>query len=197
MSDYNNLNEKKQSGEEESSKKKVGFHRFAYYNLNKKEGYSMNITEYETKIRKRITELKEEKKSAIEGDRKKEVEKQIAKLKGDLINNADNAVFNYLMAHVQSNNNINMNQIQKNQSAIAKELYLNRQTVSASFNKLKRLHIISYNTQGNAFEWIRISPFICWQGEANSHYHKIQEQKDFARRPFEKQEDVINSQEAV
>ncbi|WP_162617967.1 hypothetical protein [Salinicola halophilus] len=206
MSDYNKLNEKKQNNvndksqnnEEQKTKKKVGFQHFAYYNLNKKEGYPMNITEYETKVRKQIFELKEKKKEEISDEDKKAVEKKIAKLKGDLISNADNAVFNYLMANIMFDNTVNMNHIEKTQSAIAKKLFLTRQSVSTAFNKLRRLHIISYSTQGNAFEWIRISPFVCWQGEATSHFYKMKEQRDFARRPFEQQHDILSKKkEAV
>lgn len=186
MDDYNTLNENKQISKDNKPKKKVGFNRFVYYNINKKEGYSMNITEYETNIRKQIVKLKAEKKDALSEKEKDKVEKEIARLKGGLISNTDNAVFNYLMANIQSNNEVNMNKIKKTQSAIAEELFLNRQTVSTSFNKLKRLHIISYKIEGNAFDWIKISPYICWQGEANAHYYKINEQKEvFLKRPFE------------
>lgn len=185
MSDYNTFNEMCNIETEESKdKKKVGFNKFAYYNLNK-EGYSMNITAYETAVRKAIFDLKEEKKTAS-GDRKKEIEKAIAKKKSELINNTDNAVFNYLMAHVQYNNKVNLNKIRKTQSGIAEELFLNRQTVSSSFTKLKRLNIISYKREGNAFTEIEISPYICWQGEATSHSHKIAIMREsFKRKPFE------------
>lgn len=182
MDDYNTINE---ADNNKKQKKKTGFNKFAYYNLNN-GGYAMNITKYETHIRKQIVKLKEAKKQATTAEEKKVVDTKIAKKKGELINNTDNAVYNYLTANIQYNNQVNLNKIKKTQKSIAEELCLERTAVSRAFNKLKRLNIISYKVDGNAFEWIEISPYIMWQGEATTHNQKIKMlDESFGRRPFE------------
>lgn len=184
MDDFNTKN---QVDNNEKQKKKTGFNKFAYYNLNN-EGYAMNITKYETRIRREIVKLKEAKKAkeAMTGEEKKEWDAKIAKKKGQLINNTDNAIYNYLTAHVQYNNQVNINKIKKTQKSIAEELCLERTAVSRAFNKLKRLNIISYKVDGNAFEWIEISPYIMWQGEATTHNQKMQMMREsFGKMPFE------------
>lgn len=166
------------------SKVKTGFGKFVYINLGK-DSYYQNITKYETRIRKEVVKLKGEKKISSSEDQKV-IEKRIAKLKSDLMSTTDNAVLNYLMAYIRSGNEIDLNKVRKTQSGIAEELCLERTAVSRSFAKLKRLNVISYKTEGNAFSWIRVSPYICWQGEAGTHARLIARMREnFSRKPFE------------
>lgn len=185
MKDYNTNNNNSNNENEGRNKKTTGFNKFGYLNLEK-GGYPMSITTYETRIRKKILKLKEERKKTTDTDEREVIEKDIAKLKGSLINNTDNAIFNYLTANIQANNKVNLNKIRKTQGGIAEELCLERTTVSKAFAKLKRLHIIKYKTEGNAFDYIEISPYIIWQGEASSHKQKIAIMNEsFVKRPFE------------
>lgn len=144
----------------------------------------MNLTEYETRIRKQIKKLKNKKKEPESN--KIEIEQEIKSLKSKLINNTDNAVFSYLAANVNYDNLVDLNKIKKTQTAIAEELCLERTMVSRAFKKLKRLNVIDYKVNGYAFDKITISPYILWRGDADKHRQMIARmQEDFSKLPFE------------
>lgn len=177
------------------SKHKIGgFYRgFCLYGQNK-GGFSMGLQKYETKIRKRILYLKGEKKVSAE---KETIEREILFLKTRLINNTDNAVFNYLIDRVSKHNVVNMNRVRKTQKAIADELALDATVVSKSFKKLRELHIIDFKKSGNAFEKILISPRILWKKDVNIHRKIIYDLDglggfdNFKKNPFEVDSDYF------
>ena len=112
-------------------------------------------------------------------------------LKTKLINNTDNAVYNYLTNRVNKHNVVNMNRVKKTQKAIAEELGLDATVVSKSFKKLKELHIIDFKKSGSAFEKIEISPRILWKMDVKIHRKTIGEldnlggNPNFRNDPFE------------
>lgn len=190
MEDYNTEQENNNS-EGESNNKVGGFYRgFFLYGQNK-GSYTMGLEQYETKIRRRILQLKSEKKNTEDDKQKNSIEKEILFLKTRLINNTDNAIYNYLTNRVSKHNVVNMNRVKKTQKAIAEELGLEQAAVSKSFKKLRELHIIDFKKSGSAFETIEISPRILWKKDVNFHRKVIWEldslggNPNFRRDPFE------------
>lgn len=166
-------------------RKKVGFGKFVYMNLGK-NGFYAGVTRYEIALRKKITSLKEQKKNVTCIEKIKTIDKSISSIKSKLLNATDTAILNYLMTCIKSDNLVDLNKVKKTQGGIARELYLERTSVSKSFNKLKKLHVINYKTEGNAFSKIEISPYVCWQGEASKHAYRIAIMRDsFYCEPFE------------
>ena len=193
MKDYNtkqeNNNSEDKSKEEES--KIGGFYSGFYLCGQNKGGYSMGLQKYETKIRKKILDLKGKKKASSDSDEQKNIEKEILFLKTRLINNTDNAIYNYLTDRVSKHNVVNMNRVKKTQKAIAEELALDPTAVSKAFKKLKDLHIIDFTKSGTAFEKILISPRILWKKDVKMHSKIIYDLNhlggadNFRRDPFE------------
>lgn len=196
MDNYNTEQENNNS-EDESNNKIGGFYRGFFLHGQNKGSYSMGLEKYETKIRRRVLQLKLEKKSTEDEKQKNSIEKEILFLKTKLINNTDNAVYNYLTNRVNKHNVVNMNRVKKTQKAIAEELGLDATVVSKSFKKLKELHIIDFNKSGTAFEKIEISPRILWKKDVNFHRKVIWEldnlggNPNFRRDPFEVDPDYL------
>ncbi|MGP9417290.1 hypothetical protein ACT3R4_18080 [Halomonas sp. AOP7-E1-9] len=195
MNNYNT--EKENNNSEDEVNKLGGFYRGFYLYGQNKGGYSMGLQTYETKIRKKILDLKEKKKASLDSDEQKNIEKEILFLKTRLINNTDNAIYNYLTDRVSKHNVVNMNRVKKTQKAIAEELALDPTAVSKSFKKLKELHIIDFKKSGSAFERIEISPRILWKKDVNFHRKIIWELDDlgchsnFRKDPFEVDKDYL------
>ncbi|WP_027966821.1 replication/maintenance protein RepL [Halomonas halocynthiae] len=193
MSNTNTVHENDNTVESEN--KLGGFYRgFFLYGQNK-GGYSMGLQNYETKIRKKIIYLKSEKKN-VSNDEKKIMEREILFLKTKLINNTDNAIYNYLVDRVSKHNVVNMNRVKKTQKAIAEELGLEATSVSKSFKKLKELSVIHFIRSGNAFEKIFISPRVLWKKDVHIHRKMIFELDEgfgiFSRYPFDVDSDYFN-----
>lgn len=193
MYDYNTKEENNNSEDKsDEGKNKVGGFYSGFYLCGQNKGsYSMGLQKYETKIRRRIIQLKSEKKNTTDDKHKESIEKEILFLKTKLINNTDNAVYNYLTDRVSIQNIVNMNRVKKTQKAIAEELALEPTAVSKSFKKLKDLHIIDFKKSGTAFEKILISPRILWKKDVGIHSRIIYDLNhlggldNFRRDPFE------------
>lgn len=193
MDDYNTKEENNNSEDKsDEGKSKVGGFYSGFYLCGQNKGsYSMGLQKYETKIRRRIIQLKSEKKNTTDDKHKESIEKEILFLKTKLINNTDNAVYNYLTDRVSIQNIVNMNRVKKTQKAIAEELALEPTAVSKSFKKLKDLHIIDFKKSGTAFEKILISPRILWKKDVGIHSRIIYDLNhlggldNFRRDPFE------------
>tara|TARA_R110001599_G_scaffold75869_1_gene207865 strand:+ start:489 stop:1115 length:627 start_codon:yes stop_codon:yes gene_type:complete len=193
MDDYNTKEENNNSEDKsDDSKSKVGGFYSGFYLCGQNKGsYSMGLQKYETKIRRRIIQLKSEKKNTTDDKHRESIEKEILFLKTKLINNTDNAVYNYLTDRVSIQNIVNMNRVKKTQKAIAEELALEPTAVSKSFKKLKDLHIIDFKKSGTAFEKILISPRILWKKDVGIHSRIIYDLNhlggldNFRRDPFE------------
>ncbi|WP_311064565.1 hypothetical protein [Halomonas sp. DWK9] len=180
-----NNNTKLNKGQKEDFKNKNGFNKFAYLSFDK-EGYVMRLRKYETSIRRRIKQLREDKKLVSNEDTLKVMEKEIKQLKSRLLNNTDNAVLYYFIEHIDYNNKVDMDKVRKTQTGIANELCLDNAEVSRAFKKLKELNIISFTKSGHALEKVWVSPFIIWRGKAQDHYDLMRELKEqFTDRPFE------------
>lgn len=182
MDNYNTESEN-DNYEEEGKNKVGGFYRGFYLHGQNKGGYAMGLEKYETKIRRRILQLKSEKKNTADTECKESIEKEILFLKTKLINNTDNAVYNYLTNRVSKHNIVNMNRVKKTQKAIAEELGLEPTAVSKSFKKLKELHVIDFKKSGSAFETIEISPRILWKKNVDFHRKVIWELDNFGGNP--------------
>ncbi|WP_404376204.1 hypothetical protein [Vreelandella aquamarina] len=181
--DYNNTKSKKDPSD--NFKTKVGFNKFAFLSFDK-EGYVMRLRKYETSIRRKIKQLREDKKLVSKEDTLKAMEKEIKQLKSRLLNNTDNAVLYYFIEHIDYNNKVDMDKVKKTQTSIANELCLDNAEVSRAFKKLKELNIINFTKSGHALEKVLVSPFIIWRGKAKDHYDLMRELKEeFADRPFE------------
>lgn len=193
---YYNTEEEKSNNEVIEEKKLGGFYRGFFLCGQNKGAYSMGLQKYETMIRKKILTLKEKKKESAESE-KKNIEKEILFLKTRLINNTDNAIYNYLVDRVSKHNVVNMNRVKKTQKAIAEELALEATAVSKAFKKLRELHIIDFKKAGSAFESIEISPRILWKKDVNFHKKIIYELdslgtfSNFRRDPFEVDSDYF------
>lgn len=193
MDDYNTKEENNNSEDKsDEGKSKVGGFYSGFYLCGQNKGsYSMGLQKYETKIRRRIIQLKSEKKNTTDDKHKESIEKEILFLKTKLINNTDNAVYNYLTDRVSIQNIVNMNRVKKTQKAIAEELALEPTAVSKAFKKLKDLHIIDFEKSGTAFEKILISPRILWKKDVGIHSRIIYDLNhlggldNFRRDPFE------------
>lgn len=189
------------NSEDESNNKIGGFYRGFFLHGQNKGSYTMGLEQYETKIRRRILQLKSEKKSTEDSKQKNSIEKEILFLKTKLINNTDNAIYNYLTNRVSKHNVVNMNRVKKTQKAIAEELGLDATVVSKSFKKLKELHIIDFKKSGSAFEKIEISPRILWKKDVDFHRKVIWEldnlggNPNFRRDPFEVDDEYLNPPE--
>lgn len=181
--DDNNIKTKKDPSKD--YKTKVGFNKFAFLSFDK-EGYVMRLRKYETNIRRRIKQLREDKKLVANKDTLESIEKEIKNLKSKLLNNTDNAVLYYFIEHIDYNNKVDMDKVRKTQTAIANELCLDNAEVSRAFKKLKELNIISFTKSGHALEKVLVSPFIIWRGKAQDHYDLMRELKaEFTKKPFE------------
>ncbi|OJA05992.1 replication/maintenance protein RepL [Halomonas sp. QHL1] len=166
-------------------KTKTGFNKFAFLSFDK-EGYVMRLRKYETNIRRKIKQLREDKKLVSNEATLKAMEQEIKQLKAKLLNNTDNAVLYYFIEHVDYKNKVDMDKVRKTQTAIANELCLDNAEVSRAFKKLKELNIISFTKSGHALEKVLVSPFIIWRGKAQDHYDLMQELKaEFTKKPFE------------
>lgn len=182
MDDNNTKNKKDQK---EDFKTKVGFQKFAFFSFDK-EGYVMRLRKYETAIRRRIKQLREDKKMVSNTNTLASIEKEIKSLKGKLLNNTDNAVLYYFIEHIDYDNKVDMDKVKKTQKAIADELCLDNAEVSRAFKKLKELNLISFSKSGHALEKVWVSPFILWRGKAGAHYKLMKELKEeFRGIPFE------------
>jgi len=196
MDDYNTKEENNHNEDEKESKIGGFYSGFYLYGQNKR-GFSMGLQKYETRIRSRILGLKEEKKKTTNDKEKERIEKEILFLKTKLINNTDNAVYNYLTDRVNKHNNVNMNRVKKTQKAIAEELALDATVVSKSFKKLRELHVVDFKKSGNAFERIEISPRILWKKDVAFHRRVIWEldnlggNPNFRKNPFEIEPDYL------
>ncbi|MFG6666606.1 hypothetical protein ACGK9R_05820 [Halomonas sp. HNIBRBA4712] len=180
-----NNNTKTKKDQKQDFKVKVGFQKFAFFSFDK-EGYVMRLRQYETTIRRKIKQLRENKKEVSNTDTIASIEKEIKSLKAKLLNNTDNAVLYYFIEHIDYNNKVDMDKVKKTQKAIADELCLDNAEVSRAFRKLKELNIISFTKSGHALEKVRVSPFILWRGKAITHYNLMKELKEeFAGTPFE------------
>lgn len=199
MDHYNTIEEK--DNEETGESKLGGFYSGFYLHGQNKGSYSMGLQKYETKIRKKILDLKEKKKTSTDSDEQKNIEKEILFLKTRLINNTDNAIYNYLTDRVSKHNVVNMNRVKKTQKAIAEELALDPTAVSKAFKKLKELHIIDFKKSGTAFEKILISPRILWKKDVKMHSKIIYDLNhlggfdNFRRNPFEVDDEYLNPPE--
>lgn len=203
MKDYNTKNEndnnedENTSEEDESNNKVGGFYRGFYLHGQNKGGYAMGLEQYESRIRKKIIKLKSEKKNATDDEHKESIEREILFLKTRLLNNTDNAIYNYLTNRVSKHNVVNMNRVEKTQKAIAEKLGLNTTVVSTSFKKLRELHVIDFEKQGNNFHKIFISPRILWKKDVNFHRKVIWDldnlggNSNFRRDPFEVDPDYL------
>ncbi|XUO84183.1 hypothetical protein RVM27_00325 [Halomonas sp. KM007] len=141
---------------------------------------------YETAIRRRIKQLREDKKMVSNTNTLASIEKEIKSLKGKLLNNTDNAVLYYFIEHIDYDNKVDMDKVKKTQKAIADELCLDNAEVSRAFKKLKELNLISFSKSGHALEKVWVSPFILWRGKAGAHYKLMKELKEeFRGIPFE------------
>jgi hypothetical protein len=195
MDNYNT--EQENNNSEDESNKIGGFYRGFFLHGQNKGSYTMGLEQYETKIRRRILQLKSEKKRTENDKQKNSIEKEILFLKTKLINNTDNAIYNYLTNRVSKHNVVNMNRVKKTQKAIAEELGLDATVVSRSFKKLKELHIIDFKKSGSAFEKIEISPRILWKKDVSFHRKIIGEldnlggNPNFRRDPFEVDPDYL------
>lgn len=203
MNDYNTKEENNNSEDKsDEGKSKIGGFYSGFYLCGQNKGsYSMGLQKYETKIRKRILDLKEEKKELSDLNEQKDIEKEILFLKTRLINNTDNAVYNYLTDRVSKHNVVNMNRVKKTQKAIAEELALEPTAVSKAFKKLKDLHIIDFKKSGSAFEEILISPRILWKKDVGWHSRVIYDLNhlggfdNFRKNPFEVDPDYLKPPE--
>ncbi|CAH1044721.1 hypothetical protein [Halomonas sp. TD01] len=200
MDDYN-IKEEKDNNEVNGESKLGGFYSgFFLYGQNK-GGFSMGLQKYETRIRKKILNLKEKKKLSNNLNEQKSIEKEVLFLKTRLINNTDNAIYNYLTDRVSKHNVVNMNRVKKTQKAIAEELALDATAVSKSFKKLKELHIIDFTKSGSAFEKIFISPRILWKKDVHIHSKVIYDLNhlggfdNFRINPFEVDDEYLNPPE--
>lgn len=199
MEHYITKTENNNSGDEVN--KIGGYHRGFLIESQNRGSYKMELEKYETKIRKRILNLKAQKKSTSDEEAKKCIEKEILFLKTRLINNTDNAVYNYLANRISKHNQVNMNRSKKTQKGIAEELGLEPTVVSKSFKKLKELHIIDFKKAGSAFESIEISPRICWKMDLKIHKKVMWEldnlggNPNFRRDPFEVDPDYLKPPE--
>lgn len=181
--DDNNTKTKKDPSKD--YKTKVGFNKFAFLSFDK-EGYVMRLRKYETNVRRRIKQLREDKKLVANTNTLESIEKEIKNLKSKLLNNTDNAVLYYFIEHIDYKNKVDMDKVKKTQTAIANELCLDNAEVSRAFKKLKELNIISFTKSGHALETILVSPFIIWRGKAKDHYDLMRELKaEFTKKPFE------------
>lgn len=180
-----NDNTKNKKDQKDDFKVKIGFQKFAFFSFDK-EGYVMRLRKYETTIRRRIKQLRENKKEVSNKDTIESIEKEIKLLKSKLLNNTDNAVLYYFIEHIDYDNKVDMDKVKKTQKAIADELCLDNAEVSRAFKKLKELNIISFSKSGHALEKVWVSPFIIWRGKANAHYQLMKELKEeFRGIPFE------------
>lgn len=199
--DYNTENKNDNSNKDDNSPKS-GFYRGFSLRGHNTGSYEMGKEKYEKRIRKRIIDLKAEKKQVSEKKRREEIEQEILFLNDRLLSKTDTAVYEYLVARVSTENIVNMNKARKNQKAIAEELYLERTNVSKAFRKLKELHVINYKLSGNSFEKIEISPRIIWKGNKGNgwkHYSLIHDLDQsfgiFSRDPFEVDPDYLKPPE--
>lgn len=203
MDDYNTKEENNNSKDKsDDGKNKIGGFYSGFYLCGQNKGsYSMGLQKYETKIRRRIIQLKSEKKATTDDKHKENIEKEILFLKTKLINNTDNAVYNYLTDRVSIQNIVNMNRVKKTQKAIAEELALDSTAVSKTFKKLKDLHIIDFSKSGTAFEKILISPRILWKKDVTIHSKIIYNLNhlggfdNFRQEPFEVEPDYLKPPE--
>lgn len=182
-----NNNTKNVTEQKEDLKIKVGFQKFAFFSFDK-EGYVMRLRKYETAIRRKIKQLRDNKKIVSNSDTIKSIEAEIKSLKAMLLNNTDNAVLFYFIEHIDFNNKVDMDKVKKTQKAIAEELCLDNAEVSRAFKKLKELNLISFAKSGHTLEKVWVSPFIIWRGKAGVHYKLMKELKEeFTGTPFERQ----------
>lgn len=163
-----------------------GFYQFCTSNLGEKDSFGGGMESYEVPIRKRIKEL-ESSLRLIDVNKIDKVKEQIKKLKEMLLNSVDMKIYFYLRQRMGYGNLVKLNE---SQTTIADKLVLPSASVKRSFRKLKKIGVISYQIENKRMINLRISPFLEWRGDGQTHNNVVQELvESFKSPPFAKSEE--------
>ncbi|EHA17145.1 hypothetical protein [Halomonas sp. HAL1] len=180
---------KKNNAQQDNNKKPKsdnGFYQFCISNLAEKDSFGGGMESYEVPIRKRIKELESSLK-LIDVKKIDKVKEQIKKLKEMLLNSVDMKIYFYLRQRMGYGNLVRLNE---SQTTIADKLILPSASVKRSFRKLKKIGVISYHIENKRMVNVRISPFLEWRGDGETHNNVIHELvESFKSPPFAKSKD--------
>jgi len=180
---------KNNNAQQEKSKKQKsdnGFYQFCTSNLGEKDSFGGGMESYEVPIRKKIKELEDSLK-LIDVNKIDDIKARIKKLKEMLLNSVDMKIYFYLRQRMGYGNLVKLNE---SQTTIADKLILPTASVKRSFRKLKRIGVISYQIENKRMVNLRISPFLEWRGDGETHNNVIHELvESFKSPPFAKSEE--------
>lgn len=187
-------NNNAQQDKSKKTKSDNGFYQFCTSNLAKKDSFGGGMESYEVPIRKKIKELEDSLK-LIDVNRIDKVKARIKKLKGMLLNSVDMKIYFYLRQRMGYGNLVKLNE---SQIHVAEKLILPPSSVKNSFSKLKRLGIISYKIEKQRMVNLRISPFLEWRGDGQTHNNVVQELvESFKSPPFAKSKEYQDAMKDI